>query len=528
MAGALTALTLATLLCGAPAAAAAAAAGTPDELSTELAVLASEGDAAALWRRATASAADAVVEALRKQDPSLSVELKGADLEELRIWHGQTVSLGLEADGQRYKFMVQSEPEWRRLASVLGAAEGGLLPRGDWDSLDRDWLSPVSHGSLLPEFALEGPVDIYLAQPTALQLYLPHASDAGAVRRVLLREGAAVLVRGARSVRLRRNLDLPAISLSEFAGIVAADAAEQQPLGMMHLLTGVRSAAQAHWNASHPEQSLGLVALELDLSPRGAALAAAPGPAGAPSRLRVRRVGAGAIELLARDGAAAATAAAAGEAGEGAVALPSDLAGGADGGGAWPLQSVHPSHLQVVASRLFQGGGGSGGMRLAADVQLRLVETEAEATTLLQVQLELERRPRLLQGKQQAGAAGSEGKQQWQASSGGAAGGGGAGGGEAAPVAAGGGKRSAAAVLAALDEPPGVLEVMRGAGKLGPHETWAATVQVRGDAARGTLRFEPLHLQRVDASADTVQFAPHAFQALLGLANVTGVEVLAM
>ena len=122
-------------------------------------------------------------------------------------------------------------------------------------------------------------------------------------------------------------------------------------------------------------------------------------------------------------------------------------------------------------------------MRLAADVQLRLVETEAEATTLLQVQLELERRPRLLQGKQQAGAAGSEGKQQWQASSGGAAGGGGAGGGEAAPVAAGGGKRSAAAVLAALDEPPGVLEVMRGAGKLGPHETWAATVQVSGGGA---------------------------------------------
>ena len=54
------------------------------------------------------------------------------------------------------------------------------------------------------------------------------------------------------------------------------------------------------------------------------------------------------------------------------------------------------------------------------------------------------------------------------------------------------------------------------------------SAQVRGDAARGTLRFEPLHLQRVDASADTVQFAPHAFQALLGLANVTGVEVLAM
>lgn len=48
--------------------------------------------------------------------------------------------------------------------------QGGLLPASDWDSLDRDWLSPVSRGSLLPDFALEGPVDVYLSQPTALQV----------------------------------------------------------------------------------------------------------------------------------------------------------------------------------------------------------------------------------------------------------------------------------------------------------------------------------------------------------------------
>lgn len=98
------------------------------------------------------------------------------------------------------------------------AVQGGLLPASDWDSLDRDWLSPVARGSLLPDFALEGPVDVYLSQPTALQLFLPHASDAGTAHRVLLRSGAAVMVRGARAVRLRRGLDLPAISLSEFAG----------------------------------------------------------------------------------------------------------------------------------------------------------------------------------------------------------------------------------------------------------------------------------------------------------------------
>lgn len=54
-----------------------------------------------------------------------------------------------------------------------------------------------------------------------LQLFLPHASDAGTVKRILLREGATVMVRGARSVRLRRGLDLPAIGLSEFAGAQA-------------------------------------------------------------------------------------------------------------------------------------------------------------------------------------------------------------------------------------------------------------------------------------------------------------------
>ena len=49
--------------------------------------------------------------------------LQSVDLEELHIWHGQSVSLGLEADGQPYRFVVQSEPEWRSLKEVLPAAQ---------------------------------------------------------------------------------------------------------------------------------------------------------------------------------------------------------------------------------------------------------------------------------------------------------------------------------------------------------------------------------------------------------------------
>lgn len=117
--------------------------------------------------------------------------------------------------------------------------------------------------------------------------------------------------------------------------------AQQQPLGVLHLLAGVHAAAQAHWNMSHPDQSLGLVALDLDLSPSGAALLAGPAAGGGMQRLRVRRVSEGAIELLPRDVPAGPQTAAA----AGAVALRHDAATAPEG--PWPLKSVPPAQLQV-------------------------------------------------------------------------------------------------------------------------------------------------------------------------------------
>lgn len=55
-----------------------------------------------------------------------------------------------------------------------------------------------------------------------------------------------------------------------------------------------------------------------------------------------------------------------------------------------------------------------------------------------------------------------------------------------------------------------------------PH-SHACPPQIKGDAQRGTLKFVPLHLQRVDAASDSVQFAPAAFTQLLGLGNATDV-----
>lgn len=101
------------------------ACAAPDQAQrhTELATLASSGDVVQLWRSATDAAAAAVVDALRQQLSGSSVELKGSDLDELRIWRGQSVTLGVEVDGQPIRFVVQSEPEWRRLAEVLPAQQ---------------------------------------------------------------------------------------------------------------------------------------------------------------------------------------------------------------------------------------------------------------------------------------------------------------------------------------------------------------------------------------------------------------------
>ena len=59
------------------------------------------------------------------QDPKHTIELVGpTDLERLRIWHGQSVSLGVEVDGQQQlKWVVNNDPDWRSLAEVLPATE---------------------------------------------------------------------------------------------------------------------------------------------------------------------------------------------------------------------------------------------------------------------------------------------------------------------------------------------------------------------------------------------------------------------
>lgn len=75
----------------------------------------------------------------------------------------------------------------------------------------------------LPEVVLEGPLELNVSAAAAsgLSLRLPHAVDAGAVRRIVLQPGVAVAVRGAGAVELAAPLSLARLPPSYLAEAVA-------------------------------------------------------------------------------------------------------------------------------------------------------------------------------------------------------------------------------------------------------------------------------------------------------------------
>lgn len=81
------------------------------------------------------------------------------------------------------------------------------------------WPQMLEDSAVLPDFTLTGPLEMVLTEGQPVSLYLPHQADAGLIRCILLDSGAAVTVHGARTVGLRRPVDLPQPSDAVLADI---------------------------------------------------------------------------------------------------------------------------------------------------------------------------------------------------------------------------------------------------------------------------------------------------------------------
>eukprot|EP00899_Mesostigma_viride_P023022 jgi/Mesvir1/3904/Mv19849-RA.2 len=116
------------------------------------------------------------------------------------------------------------------------------------DATDRDGLLQVvdaSHGSgsfsrlgraldvhvpkQLPDFEVEGPLELVFPVAVDLRLSLPHRVDAGLVRRVMIAQGARVVVQGATRTSLRRPVEVPLPALTTLGPHSSPGAAPSPP-----------------------------------------------------------------------------------------------------------------------------------------------------------------------------------------------------------------------------------------------------------------------------------------------------------
>ncbi|KAK1324192.1 hypothetical protein QJS10_CPA02g00010 [Acorus calamus] len=136
-------------------------------------------------------------------------------------------------------------------------------------------VSPV-----LAPFQLTGPMELWIHDADDIRLSLPHDVDAGILRKVMLADGAAVTVKGARSVSLRHPLELP-LPLNRTGGSHLAS-------GLIALAERLRAASRTH----DLKQQQPLLSLRI-VGPTSLTSSSQENK----NRLKLKRLGPGLVEL---------------------------------------------------------------------------------------------------------------------------------------------------------------------------------------------------------------------------------------
>ncbi|PKA65985.1 hypothetical protein AXF42_Ash010394 [Apostasia shenzhenica] len=134
---------------------------------------------------------------------------------------------------------------------------------------------------MLPPFQLAGPMELWIQDADDMRLALPHDVDAGTLRKVILSDGAAVTVKGARSVSLRHPLELPLpLNRSNLFN-------NGRPIAssLLNIADALRSAARS---SSHPLLSLRIV------GPSSLSSSTSSSPK---NKLKLKRLSPGLVEL---------------------------------------------------------------------------------------------------------------------------------------------------------------------------------------------------------------------------------------
>ncbi|KAK7412205.1 hypothetical protein VNO78_03655 [Psophocarpus tetragonolobus] len=127
------------------------------------------------------------------------VKITGFDPRDAQVGHSVEYQFDLQIDHQVIPFKLLEEVkrwDYVDLPIFRAEAQTGLVPKR-------------ASGNGLAPFVLAGPMELWIHDANDMKLSLPHDVDAGVLKKVVLAEGAAVIVKGARSVSLRQPLDFP-------------------------------------------------------------------------------------------------------------------------------------------------------------------------------------------------------------------------------------------------------------------------------------------------------------------------------
>ncbi|KAK8967839.1 hypothetical protein KSP40_PGU009643 [Platanthera guangdongensis] len=131
-------------------------------------------------------------------------------------------------------------------------------------------------------------MELWIQDADDMRLALPHDVDAGTLRKVLLSDGAAVTVKGARSVSLRHPLELP-LPLNRTR---PEDDTPPAASGLLNMAKALRSSARS--SASDPDQPL------LSLRIIGPSSLTSSESGSPNNRLKLKRLSPGLVELSSR------------------------------------------------------------------------------------------------------------------------------------------------------------------------------------------------------------------------------------
>ncbi|KAL2342018.1 hypothetical protein Fmac_009958 [Flemingia macrophylla] len=153
------------------------------------------------YPKAISDLKDAIVKGLGFNTEG-EVKITGFDPRDAEVGHSVEYQFHLEIDHQVIPFkLLEDVKRWDYVDLPIFRAQAQTALAHN---------NPSDNGlPVLAPFMLAGPMELWIHDADDMRLSLPHDVEAGVLKKVVLAEGAAVTVKGSRSVSLRQPLDFP-------------------------------------------------------------------------------------------------------------------------------------------------------------------------------------------------------------------------------------------------------------------------------------------------------------------------------